>query len=417
MRRLVQLLLGGLVISAGTATALVLLAGPRPDDSPRAATIEARKDELRTQLRVTPAARRYSAGRYSAYFLGTGIYLGVLWLLLHTGLTAAVRDRLATRFRRPWQQALILYPAVHLFLWLVILPLSLATGWILPRLYGISTQTLPGYLRDAALSRSLGLVLGTGVALGVLVLIRRSPRRWWAWTWLCLVPLTVGGFYLQPLVIDPLYNRFTPLESGPLRDRLLRLAKQAGIGESRVFRVDASRRTRGVNAYVTGVGGSARIVLWDTLLDRLSDDEVLAVMSHEMGHYAEGHVPLLMAAGIGGSWLVLLLLDRSVRLLLRRRGAEWRVKGLDDPAVIPLVLFLITSLNFAGSPLSCSVSRYFEERADAFSFRTTGGGPVAASAFIKLGENNLSDPDPPAFIRFWLYTHPPLKERVERALQ
>jgi STE24 endopeptidase len=246
--------------------------------------------------------------------------------------------------------------------------------------------------------------------------IRRSPQRWWIGFWIASIPLMVIAILLGPLVIDPLFNRFQPLRNERLRDRILALAAKAGIEHSRVFEMNASKRTNAVNAYVTGIGGSARIVLWDTLLQKLDEDEVAFVMAHEMGHYVEHHVPLTLLAGSLGTGALLWFTNGSARVLIRRRGDEWQVRGLDDMASLPVLMLLLALLNFFGSPVECAISRTFERRSDDFALRLTGDGRAGAASFVKLSEKNLALPDPPPFIEFWMFSHPPLKDRIENAL-
>ncbi|MBM3460033.1 MAG: M48 family peptidase, partial [Armatimonadetes bacterium] len=224
------------------------------------------------------------------------------------------------------------------------------------------------------------------------------------------------GVLVAPVLVDPIYNRYTPLPDTPFRARILELAHSAGIRESAVFQVEMSHRTKSVNAYVTGLGGTARIVLWDTLLLRLSEEEALAVMAHEMGHYVERHVPIGLAGAVAGTLVLLLILDRLARAALHRWRNRWRVEGLDDLAMYPLYLALVIGLNFAASPVTCALSRVLESRADEFALRQTADPRDVASALVKLSENNLSDPRPPAFVEFWLFTHPPLQARIDRAL-
>jgi Zn-dependent protease with chaperone function len=246
--------------------------------------------------------------------------------------------------------------------------------------------------------------------------IRRSPGRWWLASWIASIPLLVFAILLAPVVVDPLFNKFEPLKNAELREKILALASRAGIERSRVYQVDASQRTKGVNAYVTGLGGSARIVLWDTTLEKLNDREILAVMAHEMGHYVEKHVLIGTLLSILGTLFLLLAVDRGARLVLARHGEAWGVRGIDDLASLPLLMLLVSLLNFFGAPVTNAVSRVMESRADTFSLRQTNDGRAAASSFVKLSELNLSNPDPPKFIEFWIFSHPTLRERIDKAL-
>lgn len=404
----------GIAAGAGLALAIfgtVRSARAEPKSPPP------RAEDAALQVRLTPEMVRYSHTGYALYFVGAA-WSGLAWLLLlKLRVGARLRDLAESRSRNGLVQALIYYPLLSLAHLLLLLPLAFYSSFLFPHQYGLSTESLATWIEDRGRSFALSAAVGAPVVALLYWTLRRSPRLWWLWFWLASIPLIIAGMLLGPLVVDPLYNRFQPLRNQQLRDRLLGLAAKAGIERSRVYEVDASRRTQGINAYVTGIGGSARIVLWDTLLQKLNEDEVVSVMAHEMGHYVEWHVPMGVAAGIGGTLGLLLITDRAGRWLIRRKGERWQIRGLDDPASLPVLFLLLLALNFVGSPVESAISRTFERRADEFSLRLTGDGHAAASSFVKLSEKNLSLPDPPAFIQFWTGSHPTLKERIDRALE
>ncbi|HTE18474.1 MAG TPA: M48 family metallopeptidase [Armatimonadota bacterium] len=416
--------LSGLVLGAALALALAGATAPRkaaaqhPRADPAPAAPEPGPERLEPrdlQVRVTPQMTRYSNTVHALYFAGTVFNALVLLLFLRSGLSARLRDLAERKGKNGLARAYIYYPLYSLLSALLHLPLRLYAGYFLPHQYGLSTQTLGGWTLDSAKSLGISAALAPPVIALLYWTLQRSPRRWWVGFWLASIPLLVFSILLAPILIDPLFNKFQPLRDERLRDRILTLARRAGIEESRVLEQDASRRTKAVNAYVTGLGGSARIVLWDTLLQRMDEEETLFVMAHEMGHYVEGHVPLLLAASIGGTLAILLLVHAGGHALLRVNGERWGVRGLDDLAGLPAILLLVLLLNFFGSPVESAVSRTLEERADAFGLRLTGNGRAAASAFIKLSEQNLSHPSPPPFIEFWMFSHPPLQRRIEKA--
>ncbi|MFN3649520.1 MAG: M48 family metallopeptidase [Armatimonadota bacterium] len=418
MKRFLQ----GLIFGAAVGAAVVLAAAPAfaqrpsslPEERPGGALERAERPEL--AVRVTPEMERYSSTRYALYFLRSFLGLLILLLFLSTGASARLRDLAERRTGNPVLRTFIYFPLLWLGITVCSLPLSFYSSYLLPHQYGLSNQTAAGWVQDALKGYALTAVIGSPVVALLYWSLRRSPRLWWVGFWVACIPLLIAAVLLTPLVVDPLFNRYRPLPESPLRESLLEMAERAGIENSRVFEVDASTRTKAVNAYVTGIGGSARIVLWDTLLEKLDDDEVVAVMAHEMGHYVERHVVIGLGASIVGTLLVFILVDRGGRRILARRGDRWRVRGLDDLAGFPLVLLLVSAINFFGAPVENAVSRTIERRADDFSLRLTGDGRAAASAFVKLSEANLSHPAPPPFIELWLFSHPPLNERIEKAL-
>ena len=213
-----------------------------------------------------------------------------------------------------------------------------------------------------------------------------------------------------------MFNKFTPLPPGPLKTRIEALAAKAGIPNAPVYVVDKSKQTHSTNAYVTGIGSSARIVLWDTTIQRMPEDQIVAVVAHEMGHYVLKHLYWGFALSVGGLLVGLPLAQKFVEAMLARYGPLWGVTSLSDYAATPALLLTVSLAGFFLAPLTNGVSRVIEHQADAYGLEVNGNGPAMARAFVSLSEQNLSDPDPPAFIKFWLFTHPPLRERIEFAL-
>lgn len=406
-----RLLLRALLIGTACAAALFAATGATARADPPAG-----EQAADLQVRVTPEMVRYSYTRYALYFVGTAVHLAVLWWLLRGGLSARLRDLAERRTPNRVLQALLYYPLLTLAYGLATLPLAFYSSFLLPHQYGLSNHTLGGWAWDRLRSWGVSAAIGAPVVALLFWTLRRSPRRWWFGFWLLSLPLLVFATLLAPLVVDPLFNRFRPLADEALRDRILALAARAGIEGGRVYEVDASRRTRAVNAYVTGIGGSARIVLWDNLLEKLDEDEVAFIMAHEMGHYVEGHVPLLLLAGCAGSLGLFFLADRLGRATVARYGDGWQLRGLDDLAALPVFLGLLMLLNFLGDPVESAVSRHFETRADDFALRLEDDGRTGARAYVKLAEHNLSLPSPPPFIEFWMFSHPPLSRRIARSL-
>ena len=416
MRRFLMGIAFGVLCGAALVGAAVsVLAAPlAPKPEAPVAAPAAEPSDL--QVHITPEMIRYSHTRYALYFVGAVWDLVALALLLRLGVSHRTRETAERIGGKGLGRFYVYYPLLMLAYGALTLPLTFYSSYLLPHQYGLSTQSLGGWALDKAKWFAIGAAVAPPVVALLYWSIRRSPRRWWIGFWVASIPLLVLAILLAPVLIDPLFNKYRPLENEHLRDRLLTMARGAGIERSRVFEVDASVRTKGVNAFVTGLGGSARIVMWDTLLQRLNEDEVVFVMAHEMGHYVEGHVPIGLACAIIGTFGILFLTDRGARALLGRYGDRWRVRGLDDLASLPVLLLVVSAINFLGSPVDSAISRTLESRADEFALRQTHDGKTGASAFIKLSELNLSHPNPPAFVEFWMFSHPPLQKRIERAL-
>lgn len=371
---------------------------------------------VQVPVHVTPATRRYSRTRYVLYFVATAYELLALWGVLASGLSARLRDAAERAFRRSFPALLLYYALLTLTLAVIQAPLTFYSGFWLEHAYGLSHQRLGAWLGDMSKGLLVGIVIN-GLLLALLFwLIARFPRRWWLWLWAAFIPLIAFGIFLAPLTIDKLNNTFTRMPPSPLRTQIQVLAAKAGIPDAPIFVVDKSKQTETTNAYVTGIGSSARIVIWDTTLRRMPPDQVLAVVGHEMGHYVLKHLYLGFAESVLGLLVALPLAQKLVEWLVRRSGPRWRLRGLTDPAAVPVFLLVLGVLTFLADPLTSYCSRQIEHAADAYGIAVTQNRLAMALTFVSLSEQNLSDPDPPAFIVFWLFSHPPLRERLEFAL-
>jgi STE24 endopeptidase len=252
----------------------------------------------------------------------------------------------------------------------------------------------------------IGLVFSVIVIPIALLLIRRY-KRWWLVLWFASIPLSLFIFVIVPVIVDPVFNKFEPLRDQVLKQKLLSEASQAGIEGSRVYQVDKSKQTTTMNAYVTGLGPTKRIVLWDTLLQKMTHDEILAVMGHEMGHYVLHHVWQGLAWTIIGSFFVLLFAQ-----WIYERGTSQR----GDPATLPWLLIIISTITFLGAPIENGISRYYEHQADVFGLDLTHLNEAMASSFVKFAEDSKVNPNPSPFIEFWRYSHPSLKKRIDFVL-
>jgi len=255
-------------------------------------------------------------------------------------------------------------------------------------------------------------------------IICRSARKWWFYFWLASIPLTIFMMFVEPVLIDPLFNKFEPLSlrRPDLVAQLGQVAKRGRlpVPESRMFEMNASEKVTSINAYVAGIGASKRIVVWDTTIAHLSTPEILFVFGHEMGHYVLRHIPKGMALSAAGMFLGLYFVFLAMNRLLANRGPQWKVRGPDDLASLPLLLLLSAILSFVGSPMENGISRYFEHQADIYGLEVIHGivpdpQTVAVQSFQRLGEIDLSDPNPSPFIKIWLFSHPPITERIEFA--
>jgi STE24 endopeptidase len=274
---------------------------------------------------------------------------------------------------------------------------------------------LSAWMTDELKGLIIGLVLSAVIGALALLVIRKL-KRWWLVLWMGTIPLILLLVVIQPVILDPVFNKFEPLKNRQLKQELLTLASRAGIEGGNVYQVDKSKQTKTMNAYVNGIGPTKRIVMWDTLLAKMTDDEVLAVMGHEMGHYVMWHMWKGLAFFLALAFVVYYygqgIHDRG----LARWGRKWGFTEPGDPASVPWLLLIVSVIGFLLSPIVAGFSRHLEHNADIFSLELTHLNEPMARAFVKLSEDSKSDPSPHPFIEFWRYSHPAIARRIEFAL-
>ncbi len=333
-------------------------------------------------------------------------------LVLYTGWSARLRD-VARHVGRGWAGTVLVYVFLYITLTgLITLPLGYYQEFVREHAYGLTHQTLAKWVSDTIKAWLVGSVISGLVALIGYTILRRSPRRWWIWTTAAALPLLILALVVTPVWIEPLFNEFGSLTDKQLEQQILAEAHRAGIENSRVYQVKKSVDTDKVNAYVTGFGGTKRIVLYDTILRKLAPDEILFVLGHEMGHYVLRHVVRLIV----GTWLLigvtLYLIHRLAGALLRRSHARFGFGTLTDPASVPLILVLAAVISFVLTPVQLAGARYLEHEADRFGLELTRDNHAAATAFVKLQQQNLVVPYPGLLYTIWQGSHPGLGERI-----
>ena len=360
-------------------------------------------------------ARSYARGGNALWFVDMLWGLAIPAAILFTGLSARLRD-VARRVGRNWFGTIVVYLTLFMLLTFALgLPLSYVAGYARPHAYGLSNQTLGKWWGDELKGLAVSVVAGSLLLWLPYLLVRKSPKRWWLWTSLLAIPIAAFFILIAPVVIDPLFNTFGPMKDRELEARILDLAGRAGIDGARVFEVDKSVDTNTVNAYVTGFGGSKRIVLWDTTIRKLDPDELLFVMGHEMGHYVLGHI---VKSIFFSAVLILLTLYVAYRLqagLIARYRDRFGFTELSDVASFPLVLLLVGVLSLVVTPVANAYSRWQEHEADRFGLEITRDNHAAATAFVKLQQENLSLPRRGTLYKLWRASHPLLGERIDFA--
>lgn len=346
--------------------------------------------------------------------------LVVLLAILYLGIAARYRDWAERVSKRRFVQALIFVPLFMLTLTVLGLPLD-AYQQHISRRYGLSVQGWGSWFGDVSKGQMVSLIILILAIWGITNLIRKSPRRWWFYAWLVAVPFVIFLIFLAPLVIDPLFNKFEPLDkSNPqLVDALERVTKRGGleIPRDRMFLMKASEKVTTLNAYVTGFGPSKRVVVWDTTIKNASTPETMFVFGHEMGHYVLNHIVIGIIATAIGLFIGFYLLYRIANWAFQRFQQRWHMRELSDWAAVPMLFLIFSLLGLISQPIGSTFSRQLEHNADIYGLEVTHGinpnsQEAAAHAFQVLGELSLSYPYPSEFYVFWYADHPPIRDRV-----
>jgi STE24 endopeptidase len=365
----------------------------------------------------------YAHARHELYFLDVAYGLLLLVLMLQLRVAPAYRDWAVKWTDSSFGQIVVFAPLALLTIDVLSLPTAIWEHRLALQ-YQQSIQGWGSWLADWSKGEGVEVAITILMVWILFAVIRKSPRKWWFWFWLAAVPLIILGAVVEPLIVEPLFYKFTPLASSQphLAGRIEEVVARAGlqIPESRMFEMNASSKRKDVNAYASGLGATKRVVVWDTSIRRLSEDEILFVFGHEMGHYVLGHV----RDGILFSCAVLLfflnLAYRVLHWMLARWGETWAIRGPDDLASLPVLILLLTVFGFLFTPISNAYSRRLEHQADQYGLEVIHGlvpdAPVvAAHAFQILGEVDLEEPNPSAAVKIWFYNHPPLDERMRFA--
>ncbi len=427
-----------IVVFLGLMTCFVSFSQP-PAQSPAAnssqvATTPPTGEKAQPQPKVESyqlnAAQRekaiaYSKANYRLYFISIAYSLALLYFLMRLRWPVKFAQwAQGSGTRRRFLQVIIFAPLFLITLQVMSLPVDYY-GEHLQKAFGLSIQSFGSWVGDWLKSLLVAVILGTIMIWILYGVIRRSPRRWWFYFWLATIPITIFMLFLQPYVIEPLFFKFTPLKQTQpvIAQKLEQVVNRAGLNipESRMFEMNESAKGKALNAYVSGLGASKRVVVWDTTIQKMTPDEIAFVFGHESGHYVLYHLPKILTLSL----LVLFVLFYLGYRLVNWAVPRWRswsgVNELKEWGSLTIILFFLTILSFVASPVFNGISRHYEHQADIYGLEVTHGlipdaRQNAAQAFQILGEVDLADPSPNEFIKIWRYSHPPVSERVDFAL-
>ncbi|MDP1632120.1 MAG: M48 family metallopeptidase [Caulobacter sp.] len=359
-------------------------------------------------------ATAYTQGGHWLLLWGTVVAVLVSWLILRTGVLVRIRAGIEKTKPRPWLAVLAVIPVLVVMEAVLSLPWSIYADWWRETQYGLTSQALGGFLADHAKGLIISLVMNVVLFSLIYALIRRAPKRWWLWGGLLSSAFLIFFIVAAPVVIEPLFNKYTPAPAGPVRDAVVELAKANGVPSDKIFIYDGSRQSNRYTANVSGLFGSARVAMSDVMFKKDADmAEVRGVVAHEMGHYVHQHSLWLAAAfsllTIIGFWLVDRLFPMAVRLL-GARGVE----GLADPAGLPALSAILTVLTLLATPLTSSIVRVAETDADNFSLAAANEPDGLAKALVKTIEYRAATPGKLEEILF--YDHPAVGNRIRNAM-
>lgn len=290
------------------------------------------------------------------------------------------------------------------------LPLSFYSGFLLPHRYGMSNQARKDWVIDRLKGIAVGAPIGLIVLEVIYAVLRAYPNSWWLWAagFMLLFKMVLANLF--PTLIAPIFNKYTPLddEHNDLSQRLMRLAEQANTRVEGVYKFDMSRRTKAANAALTGLGSSRRIILGDTLIDEFTDDEIETVLAHELGHHANKDIPISILVNSLVTLIGFYLASQVMRYGVQFFGFE----SSADIAALPLFGLVLGLYGLITMPLGNAYSRWRERHADQYALAATGNGQAYASALRRLTHQNLADADPEPWVEFLLYSHPAPNKRI-----
>jgi Zn-dependent protease with chaperone function len=398
---------------------------PKPSAAPPKAQAPAVPKSYELPPHKKAEALAYSHTQYALYFSSIVLLLLIYFVLWRTRVALVFRNWACRTSSRYFVQCLVFAPLFFLTVRLLLLPFAYYADFVIEHRFGLMTQGFGSWMADWGKGLILFLVAGTPMVAIFYWIVRQSPRRWWLYFWVVTIPITLFVIFIGPLVVEPLFYRFTPLDATrpALVTRIEMMLQRADlqIPRGRIVEMDASAKTNTLNAYVSGLGASKRVVVWDTTLKKMSDDETLLVLGHETGHYVLHHILKEFVLIELVVLVFIALVFFAVKKLIKRHGGRTGIEGEGDLASLPVMLLVLTLLTFFSSPLVNAISRHYEHQADQFALEVTYGvvpdpNGAEARAFQILGEEDLADPDPNRFIVVWLYSHPPLDRRIRFAL-
>ena len=356
-------------------------------------------------------AKKYAKTKRIISFTSTGIMFAVLLILIFTGLSGEISETAYSISSNPYLALLVFTGIIGLGESIFTFPLSFYSGYTLEHKYGLSNQTIGSYFLENIKGMAVGLVLGVPLLVGFYFILRNTGEWWWLVLGVMMFMVSVVIGRLAPVLIFPLFYKFTPIEEGTLKERILAICKKAGVNVEGIFTFNMSKNTKKANAAFTGMGKSKRIILGDTLVDNFTQDEIEYVFAHELGHYANKHIGKLILTSTLSTFIGLFLTAKLYEGTLGWFGYN----NIYDLAALPLLVLYLSIYGLVTTPINSILSRKYEYEADGYALKTTGNKEALVNTMEKLSEQNLSERSPNKIIEFLFHSHPSIEKRIEFA--
>jgi Zn-dependent protease with chaperone function len=366
------------------------------------------------------SAQELFRARTILHFGGEGWEILQLVLLLALGVPARIRNAAQNLTKNRWVQCAVFVLLLLLTITLLNFPLRVY-GHHVAVVYGLSVQGWGSWAWDLAKGFLLTWFVASILVMLLFWVIRKSPKHWWFWFWIPTMAAVLFGVFISPIVVDPLFNKFEPLQQRDptLVAQLEKVVARSGVSlpPDRMFFMQASRKVTSLNAYVTGFGPSKRLVLWDTTIAAATPEELSGVFGHELGHYSLNHIVLGLLFTAVLLLVAFYLGQKMTEWLLARFGPRWRIRSQNDLAFVAVLALVLTTLNFLSEPIDNAFSRSIEHAADVYGQEAIHGivadpQTTTQQGFQKLGETSLDDPTSHPFVDFWTSSHPSTAERA-----
>lgn len=393
-----------LICMFGAAYALLAPAEPIPLDNPEAHKL----------IPVVTDKMFWCDRQKTAIGFGwTIISFGLLMTFLQSGLAFKLSKFAESKTSKFILQVLIFMGIWALAIEIITFPISYLSGYVFSHYYGLSSQSFNDWLLDYLKSFLMQIALEVPMWALLLFLIRKFPRKWPYLQVISGIPIMLFMTFISPILLAPVFNQFMLMPPSPLRTDIKKLAAKAGIPDAPIYVVDKSKQTNTINAYVSGIGSSQRIVIWDTLLKKLPHEQILCVVAHELGHYALNHVMIACGLAIlAGLWTIPVNLYFTP-ILFENMPKAWGIKRIQDLSTIAIFIYVSHCGEFWLCPFESTYSRIKERDADMYGLKIHHDPMNFARTYAFLATENLSEPCPPKLFELWFYSHPPLATRIK----